>query len=176
MERSTSADGARCGERGGTEAALRSFRKNSFCNSGGLQGYFQSILLPHAGELKAAGPVPLSSLPPLFFFLFFPFLLFRAAPAAYGGSQATGYIRAAAAGLQHSHSQSHSNARSEPRLRPTPQQHRILNPPSKARDRTHTIMVPSHIRFHCAAMGTPPLGLLILAKERTLQSGAASRP
>ena len=38
--------------------------------------------------------------------------LFRAAPVAYGGSQARGLIGAVAAGLR----QSHSNARSEPRL------------------------------------------------------------
>ena len=38
----------------------------------------------------------------LSFFLFF--LLFRAAPAAYGGSPARGQIGAAAAGLRHSHS------------------------------------------------------------------------
>ena len=43
--------------------------------------------------------------------------MFRAAPAAYGGSQAKGLIRATAARLRHSH----SNARSEPRLQPTPQ-------------------------------------------------------
>ena len=40
-----------------------------------------------------------------------------AAPAAYGGSQARGRIRAVAASL----CQSHSNAGSEPRLQPTPQ-------------------------------------------------------
>ena len=34
----------------------------------------------------------------------FFFLLFRAAPAAYGNSEARGRIKAAAAGLQHSHS------------------------------------------------------------------------
>jgi len=44
-------------------------------------------------------------------------LLVRATPAAYGGSQARGQIRAAAAGLHHSH----SNAGSEPYLRPPPQ-------------------------------------------------------
>ena len=44
-----------------------------------------------------------------------PFLLFRAARAAYGGSQARGRIGAVAAGLRH------SNAGSEPRLQPTPQ-------------------------------------------------------
>ena len=45
------------------------------------------------------------------------FCPFRATPAAYGGSQARGLIRAIAADLQ----QSLSNARSEPRLQPTPQ-------------------------------------------------------
>ena len=50
-------------------------------------------------------------------FSFFFFCFFRAAVAAYGSSQATGLIGATAAGLRHSH----SNARSEPHLRPTPQ-------------------------------------------------------
>ena len=45
----------------------------------------------------------------LFIYLF---LLFRAAPVAYRGSQVRGLIRAVAAGLRHSH----SNARSEPSL------------------------------------------------------------
>ena len=52
------------------------------------------------------------------FFFFFFFCLFafsRAAPVAYGGSQARGPIRATAAGLHH------SNARSKPCLRSTPQ-------------------------------------------------------
>ena len=40
----------------------------------------------------------------LSFFLFFSFGLFRAAPVAYGNAQAKGGIRAAAAGLPHSHS------------------------------------------------------------------------
>ena len=51
------------------------------------------------------------------FFLSFFILLFRAAPAAYGGSLARGLIGATAAGLRYSH----SNARSEQQLRPTPQ-------------------------------------------------------
>ena len=51
----------------------------------------------------------------IIFFFFFAF--FRAAPTAYGGSLARGQIEATAAGLHHSH----SNARSEPRLGPTPQ-------------------------------------------------------
>ena len=45
------------------------------------------------------------------------FLLFRAAPAAHGNSQARGRIRAAAASLYHSH----SNAGPEPYLILTPQ-------------------------------------------------------
>ena len=48
-------------------------------------------------------------------FTFF-FFLFRAACIAYGGSQASGQIRATAAGLHNSQ----SNAGSESRLRPTP--------------------------------------------------------
>ena len=35
------------------------------------------------------------------------------------------------------------------------QQHQILNPLSKVRDRTCNLMVPSWIRFHCTTMGTP---------------------
>ena len=45
----------------------------------------------------------------------FCFFLFRAAPEAYGGSQARGHIGAAAASLQHSH----SNGGSKPCLPPT---------------------------------------------------------
>ena len=45
------------------------------------------------------------------------FFLFRAAPTAYGGSQARGPIRAVATSLHHGH----SNSGSELRLRPTPQ-------------------------------------------------------
>ena len=60
------------------------------------------------------------------------FCLFRAAPSAYGGSQARGPIGAVATDLH----QSRSDARSEPHLRPTPQltQHQILNPLREARD------------------------------------------
>ena len=39
-----------------------------------------------------------------FFFFLFVFCLFRAAPAAYGGSQARGSVGATAAGLHPSHS------------------------------------------------------------------------
>ena len=49
---------------------------------------------------------------------------FRAAPVAYGGSQARGQIRALAPGLQYSH----SNTRSKPHLQPTPQLMATLEP------------------------------------------------
>ena len=49
--------------------------------------------------------------------ILFYFSLFRAAPVAYGGSQARDRIGAAAAGLCHSH----SNVGSETHLQPTPQ-------------------------------------------------------
>ena len=45
------------------------------------------------------------------------FFFFRATSAAYGGSQASSWIGAVAAGIHHSH----SNSRSEPSLWPTPQ-------------------------------------------------------
>ena len=85
----------------------------------------------------------------LFIYLF---LLFRAAPVAYGGFQARCPIRAIEAGLYHGH----SRIRSEPCLQPTPQsqQRQILNPLSKARDQTRNLMVPSWIRLCCATMGT----------------------
>ena len=51
------------------------------------------------------------------FVCFYLFAISWAAPAAYGGSQARGLIRAVAASLH----QSHSNAGSEPCLHPTPQ-------------------------------------------------------
>ena len=58
------------------------------------------------------------------YFFVFVFDLFRAAPAAYGGSQARGLIRAVVAAL----CQSHSNSGSEPNLQPTPQLTETLDP------------------------------------------------
>ena len=58
-----------------------------------------------------------------FFFSFFVFLPFsRAAPMAYGGSQARGLTGAVAAGLHH------SNATPELHLRPIPQLTATLEP------------------------------------------------
>ena len=83
----------------------------------------------------------------LFFFL--SFCLSRAAPTAYGGSQARDLIGAVAAGLCHSH----SNAGSVLCLWPnhSPWQHQILNPLSEARDRTWILMDASR----WATVGTP---------------------
>ena len=39
-------------------------------------------------------------------------------------------------------------------------QRQVLNPLSKARDRTHNLMVPSQICFPCATTGTPPRAYL----------------
>ena len=74
----------------------------------------------------------------LFFFYFCLFAFSGAAPGARGP------IGAVAASLH----QSHSNARSELLLQPTPQLKAmpILNPLSRARDRTRNLMVPSQIR------------------------------
>ena len=74
--------------------------------------FFISILLVVPLEILLCLPEP-KLINHLFIFCFF----FRAAPVAYGGSQARGLIGVAAASLR----QSHSNARSEPRLQPTPQ-------------------------------------------------------
>ena len=57
-------------------------------------------------------------------FSFFLFFFFWAAPTAYGASQARGLIGAVATGLHHSH----SNARSESCLQPTPQLMAMLDP------------------------------------------------
>ena len=72
---------------------------------------------------------------------------------AYGGSQARRLIGAVPASLRHSH----SIARSEPHLQPTPQVTAMpdLIPLSEARDQTCNLMVPSGIGFRCAMMGTP---------------------
>ena len=67
------------------------------------------------------------------------FLLFRAAPAAYGHSQARDLIRAAAASLPHSHICN---------LHHSSWQRWILNPLIEVRDRARNLMVPSQIRFH----------------------------
>ena len=82
-----------------------------------------------------------------YFFSFFFLNLFRAAPVAYGSSQARGPIRAAVASLHHSH----SNARSKPHLWPTLQLMAML---SEARDWTCILMDTSWVRYRWAPRGT----------------------
>ena len=84
-------------------------------------------------------------------FGFFGFCLFRAVPAAYGDSQARSLMGATAASLHHSH----SNTRSKPCLRPTPQVTAMLSPLSEARDGTCILMDPGWIRFRCTMTETP---------------------
>ena len=65
---------------------------------------------------------------------------------AYQSSQARGQIRAAAAGLHHSH----SNSGSKLCLPPTTAAHRqcqILNPLTEARDQTHIFTDPSQVCY-----------------------------
>ena len=98
-----------------------------------------------------------------FIYLFIYFLVFLsffvivaiswAASAAYGSSQATGGIGAIATGLH----QSHSNAGSSHvcTLHHSSWHRQILNPLSKARDRTHVLMDTIRFVNHQAMMGTP---------------------
>ena len=84
----------------------------------------------------------------------FSFLLFWAAPEAYGGSQARGQTRPIAASLLHSH----SNTGPKPRLLPTLQLTAMrclqtvdptlgLNPPGEARDRICVLRDARQIRY-----------------------------
>ena len=79
--------------------------------------------------------------------------LFKASPVAYGGSQASGLIRAVAAILHHSNATPDQSRVFD--LDHSSWQCRILNPLGEARDQTRNLMVPSQIRFHCTTMGTP---------------------
>ena len=89
---------------------------------------------------------------------FFFFVFSRATPMAYGDSQVRGLIRAVAAGLQ----RSHSNTGSELRvfiLHHCSWQRQILNPLSEARDQTHNLVVPSQIHSPLSHNGNSRWGL-----------------
>ena len=88
----------------------------STCEKGILKRDQQSRKVPekhHVLMIMFNPQAVMLRMPHLFFF----FLLFRAAPVAFGSSQARGQIRAIAASLHHSY----SNTRSAPHLQPTPQ-------------------------------------------------------
>ena len=82
-----------------------------------LQSYCSSDSPSKGSRWRLVLIILLSSSVSLSLSLFFFLSFFRAAPSSYGGSQARDLIGAVSAGLH----QSHSNAGSEPRLRPTPQ-------------------------------------------------------
>ena len=104
----------------------------------------------------------------LLFYFICLFAFSRAAPAAYGGFQARGWIGAVAAGLR----QSHSNVGSEPCLQPTPRsrQRRILNPLSKAMDRTHK---PSSVPSPGSLTTEPRRELLLVYCKSKICIGAS---
>ena len=100
----------------------------------------------HFSQRPVGNPFNLS-LPTLYI------LVFRAAPTAYGGSQARvqselqlpAYATATAVqDLSHVCHLHHSS-----------RQHQIRNPLIEARDRTRNLMVPSGIHFYCTMTGTP---------------------
>ena len=78
---------------------------------------------------------------------------------AYGSFQASGWIRAAAAGLHHSHS--NIGLSRVFNLHHSSWQCRIPDPLSKARDQTHILMDASWICFCCATVGTLWLSVFI---------------
>ena len=92
----------------------------------------------------------------LFICFYFYFLLFRATLVAYGGSQARGRVRATAFAT--------ATTTQDPscvcNLHHSSRQCQILNPPSKARNLTRNLIVPSWICFHCTTTGTPTFGFL----------------
>ena len=88
----------------------------------------------------------------IFFLIFKNFFVFsRAAPMAYGNSQARGLIGVAFAGL------CHSNTGSKPSLQPTPQLTATPDPHplGEARDRTYNAWSLARFVNHWATTGTP---------------------
>ena len=77
--------------------------------------YHQSTL--HMDSAYATGKAKYIYILKIYTYIYIYILLFKAAPAAYGGSQARGPIGAVATRLCHSH----SHGRSESHLRLTPQ-------------------------------------------------------
>ena len=88
----------------------------------------------------------------LFYFILFIYFC-RAAPVAYGSSQARGQIRAVAAG--------YTTATAMPDLSCicdlccSSRQSQILNPLKGARDQTRILVDAHHVHDHWATMGTP---------------------
>ena len=101
----------------------------------------------------------------LFFFFFF---FFRATCAAYGISQASGWIRAAAGSLYFSHSNQDLSCIWD--LYHSSWQCWIFNPLSETRDWTHILMVTHRVHHPWATTGIPKFSIFhnYLSKEAKL--------
>ena len=108
----------------------------------GLSGQAISSFCAFHGECERSGRRKHGSV----FFLFF----FK---ASYGGSQARGRIRATAAGLRLSHSNTDQSCVCE--LHHSSWHRWIPNSLREARDQTRTFMGTSRVRFRCTTTGTP---------------------
>ena len=83
----------------------------------------------------------------------FIFLLFRAAPTAYGDYQVRGLIEAVAAGLRQTLATWDPSCVCD--LHHSLQQCQISNPTERGRDRTLNLMDICRIHFRCTTMGIP---------------------
>ena len=91
-----------------------------------------------------------------FYFLLFTYLFcFLGSYPQRMGSQARGWIRAAAASLGHSHSNTDLSCVCNPHH--SSWQHQILNRLSKARYQTHVLLDTSQVCYHWVTTGTPLL-------------------
>ena len=91
------------------------------------------------------------------FFIFYFVVFLRAAPAAYGGSQARGLFGAVAAGLCHSH----SNSGSKPCLQPTLERVQgslaiVRNIVLRLEGAVHVVDAPSGGACFVVELPTPP--------------------
>ena len=100
------------------------------------------------------------------------FFFLRTIPMAFGGSQERDGIRAIAASLHHSHS--NSNMGSGPPLYHSSWQRWIYNPLSEARDQTHNLMITSQIRFCCTMMETPYSGTYLTSINSNFRDANSS--
>ena len=121
------------------------------------------MLFSHTSKLKKLKYVKLFFTVVCMVLFCFVLFLIRTAFAAYGGSQARGHVRAIAAGLHHSH----SNTGSRLHLRPTPQLMAMPDPYGSLTHWASPGIEPetswfSQVCFHWATKGTPCLVWSIL--------------
>ena len=102
------------------------------------------------------------------FFVCLFVLLFMATPAAYGSSQARGWIGVAAAGLRHSHSNMVMQPSCFCNLHHNSQQCWIPNPLSKARDWTRIFVDTSRACYRWTTMGTLKKSITFLKMNANL--------